>query len=94
MLVIHLVYYVYIFLNCEINPLGISDTQSPREIVLRCRLDWAKYCCGTTGVPLEFGQYMETNFDHDVTNNMVSCTFDAVYLGSTVNIQGTKKCLT
>ena len=42
MMVIHLVYYVYIFLNCEVNPLGISESLSPREIILNHRLDWAK----------------------------------------------------
>ncbi len=49
MVVINLVYYEYIFLNCEINPLGISESQSPREIILRPRLDWNRHCCGTTG---------------------------------------------
>ncbi len=44
MVIIHLVYYVYIFLNCKINPLGISDTQLPREIVLRRRLNRSKHC--------------------------------------------------
>ena len=32
--VIHLVYYVIIFLNCKIYQNGISDKLSPREIVL------------------------------------------------------------
>ncbi len=91
MVVIHLVYYVYIFLNCKINPLGISKTLSPREIILRRRLDWTRHCCGTAGVPLEFGQYVEANLDPNVTNNIVSCTFAAVYLGPTGNIKGTKK---
>ena len=83
--------YVYIFLNCEINPLGISKSLSPREIILRRRLDWTRHCCGTAGVPLEFSQYVEAESDPDVTNNMVSRTFAAVYLGPTGNIQGTKK---
>ncbi len=44
MVVVHLVYYVYIFLNFEVTPLGISKTLSSREIVLRRRLDWSKHC--------------------------------------------------
>ena len=52
--VIHLVYYVIIFLNCEICQNGISATMLPREIVLRRCLDWLKHC-RSAGVPLEFG---------------------------------------
>ena len=91
MVIIHLVCYVYIFLNCEINPVGISESLYPREIILRHRLDWTRHCCGMAGVPLGFGQYVEANLDPNVTNNMVSRTFVAVYLGPTGNIQGTKK---
>ncbi len=81
-------YYVIIFMDCKVSTLG------QWEIVLRYRLDWTKHCCGTAGVPMEFGQYMEANSDPDVTNNMVHRTFPAMYLGPTGNIQGTKKCLT
>ena len=35
----HLVYYVTTMLNCCINKQGISNYLSPREIVLRRRLD-------------------------------------------------------
>ena len=38
--VIHMVYYVVTFLNCGIWINGVSDTLSPREIVLRRKLDW------------------------------------------------------
>ena len=44
-IMIHLVYYVIIFLNCEICKQGISATLSPREIVLRKRLSWIRHCC-------------------------------------------------
>ena len=36
---VHLVYYVTTMLNCCINKQGISNYLSPREIVLRRRLD-------------------------------------------------------
>jgi hypothetical protein len=62
-LAIHLVYYVVMFLNAMPSKTGISDTISPREIVMRCRLDWNKHCTG------EFGKYVEAHSDPDVTNN-------------------------
>ena len=37
--VIHLVYYVTTMLNCFVNKQGISNTLSPRENVMRRRLD-------------------------------------------------------
>ncbi len=94
MAVVHLVYYLCIFLNCEVIPLNISNTLSPREIVLRHRLDWTKHCCGTAGVPLEFGQYVEVNSDPDLTNSMVSrllplCTWDQQEIS-----RARRKCLT
>ena len=88
--VIHQVYYVIIFLNCEIFQNGISATLSPREIVLRRRLDWLKHCC-SAGVPLKFGEYVKTHEDPGTTNTMRSHTFLGIYLGPTGNLQGTKK---
>ena len=48
-LVIHLVYYVVMFLNAMPSKIGISDTISPRGIVMRRRLDWNKHCTGEFG---------------------------------------------
>ena len=88
--VIHLVYYVVIFLNCSVAANGVSDTLSPREIVLRRKLDWNKHCT-SKGEPLEFGEYVEAHEDPDITNTPASRTFPSIYLGPTTNIQGTKK---
>ena len=41
--VIRLVYYVTTMLNCFGNKQGISNNLSPREIVMRRRLDWKKH---------------------------------------------------
>ena len=64
---------------------GISDAISPREIVMRRRLDWNKHCTG------EFVKYVEAHTNPDITNNSRSRTFSGIYLGITGNIQGTKK---
>ena len=42
-LVIHLIYYVVMFLNAMPSKADISNTISPREIVMRRRLDWIKH---------------------------------------------------
>ena len=88
--VIHMVDYVVTFLNCGISTNGVSDTLSPREIVLRRKLDWVKHCT-SKGEPLEFGEYVEAHEDPDITNTPRSRTYPGIYLGPTTNIQGTKK---
>ncbi len=40
--VIHVVYYVVIFLNCSVAKNRVSDTLSLREVILRQKLDWNK----------------------------------------------------
>ena len=60
---IHLVYYVVIFLNYSVTKNGVSDTLSLREIVLRQKLDVNKHCA-TNGEPLEYGKY-EAHEDPD-----------------------------
>jgi hypothetical protein len=73
------------FLNAMPSKTGISDTISPREILMRCRLDWNKHGTG------EFGEYVEAHSDLDVTNANKPRTFAGIYLGVTGNIQGTEK---
>jgi hypothetical protein len=73
------------FLNTMTSKTGISTTISPREIVMRRRLDWNKHCIG------QFGKYVEAHSDPDETNNNKSRTFAGIYFGVTGNIQGTKK---
>ena len=64
---------------------GISDTLSPREIILRRHLDFEKHCRGN------FGSYIEAYYDDVITNTMKSWTYPALLLGPTGNIQGTVK---
>ncbi len=89
-MVLHVVYYIVIFLNCSVAKNGVSNTLSPREIILRRKLDWNKHCT-SKGEPLEFGKYVEAHEDPDITNTPASRTFPSIYLGPTTNIQGTKK---
>ncbi len=68
-LVIHMIYYVVTFLNCSVAKNGVSDTLSPREIILRRKLDWNKHCT-SKGEPLEFGKYVEAHEDPPITNTL------------------------
>jgi hypothetical protein len=59
---------------------GISDTMSPREIVLRQTIDYKKHC------RLEYAAYVQTHEQHD--NSMASRTTGALALRPTGNSQG------
>ena len=88
--VIHMIYFVVTFLNCDVTKLGVSDIFSPRELVLRRKLDWFKHCTNNEKA-LEFGEYVEAHEDPDITNTTRSRTYPSIYLVPTTNIQGTKK---
>ena len=85
-----MVYYVVTFLNCHVTKMGISDIFSPRELVLRRKLDWVKHCTNK-GKALKFGEYIEVHEGPDITNTTRSHTYPSIYLGPMTNIQGTKK---
>ena len=59
---------------------GISDTQSPSEIVLNRPVDFNAYC------KVEFGDYVQTHEEHD--NSMATCTVGAIATRPTGNTQG------
>lgn len=78
---------VAMWMNAIVSPQGISDTFSPRELVLRRQLDvsvHAKYI---------FGAYGEAHNDNDITNTMEERTTSCINLGPTGNVQGTHKFL-
>jgi Reverse transcriptase (RNA-dependent DNA polymerase) len=79
-MVIEIVYTSVFWLNSFPSPNGISDTLSPREIVLRQSLDYNRHC------QLEFGTYVQTHEQHD--NSMVPRTTGAIALRPTGNAQG------
>ena len=84
-ILIELIYHVVLWLNAFPCKSGISDTLSPRELVYRHRLDFAKH------FRAPFGSYCEVHDEPAPTNNMVSRSVPAIVLGPTGNLQGTYK---
>ena len=66
---------------------GVSETLSPREIVHRHKLDFAKHCKSP------FGTYCEIHDELVPTNTMTTRSTLAIVLGPTGNLQGTYKFL-
>jgi len=73
------------FLNAMAAKRGISETLSPREIVIRQIVEWKKLCTG------EFAEYVEAHYNADMSNTPKSCTYTTISLGINGNIQRTKK---
>ena len=85
LILIELIYHVVLWLNAFPSTSGVSETLSPREIVLRHRLDFAKHCRAP------FGSYCEAHDEPAPTNNMISRATPSIVLGPTGNLQGTYK---
>jgi hypothetical protein len=68
------------WLNAFPNLRGISDTMSPREIIVGQKVDYNQHC------KYQFGQYVQTHEQHD--NTMVPRTIGALALRPTGNAQG------
>ncbi len=84
-ILIELIYHVVLWLNAFPSKSGISETLSPREIVLRHKLDFKLHCRAP------FGSYCEAHDEPEPTNNMVSRSMPSIVLGPTGNLQGTYK---
>ena len=85
--IIHLIYFVVMWLNGGPNKNGISQVYSPREIVTGKTLEYR------LRFKANFGQYVHAHIDPDKTSGMQSRTFSGIYLGPTGNMQGTVKVL-
>ena len=79
-LIIEMVYASTFWLNSFPPADGISDTISPRAIIVGTRLDYTKHC------QLEFGTYVQTHEEHD--NSMATRTTGAIALRPTGNEHG------
>jgi hypothetical protein len=79
-MIIEMVYYSTFWLNSFPADDGISDTLSPRALVVGSQIDYAKHC------KLEFGTYVQTHEEHD--NSMATRTTGAIALRPTGNEQG------
>ncbi len=62
---------------------GVSVNLSPRELVIRHKLDFAKHCRA------QFGSYCKVHDEPMPTNSMTTRTTPAIVLGPTGNLQGT-----
>ena len=85
LVVINIVYHEVMWANAFPNKKGVSETFSPRALILRNNLDvtlHAKY---------DFCQYGEVADEPAPSNTMVERTQGALYVGSTGNIQGSMK---
>ena len=87
---IKFVYFIVLWLNAFPVKSGISATYSPRELILRWRLDYKKHCRVLPGT------YCEVHDKPVPTNTMAWRTHECIALGPTGNLQGSVKfyCLT
>jgi hypothetical protein len=79
-MIIEMVYASQFWLNSFPPTDEISDTMSPRSMVIGTSLDYAKHC------KLEFGTYAQVHEEHD--NSMATRTTGAIALRPTGNAQG------
>jgi hypothetical protein len=86
-ILIELIYHVVLWLNALPVKSGVSQTLSPREIVVRHKLTFKDHCKGT------FGSFCYAHDEPFPTNSMISRTSPAIILGPTGNLQGTYKML-
>ena len=84
-ILVELIYHIVLWLNAFPTKSGVSATLSPREIVLRHKLSFAKHCKSP------FGTYCEAHDEPSPTNSMIPRSTPALVLGPTGNLQGTYK---
>jgi hypothetical protein len=82
-MLVHLLHHVVMWLNNFPVANGVSTQFSPRELVLRHKLDFKHHCRAP------FGAYCEVHEDNSPTNSMRSRGIPSICLGPTGNIQGT-----
>jgi hypothetical protein len=87
---IKFVYFIVLWLNAFPVKSGILATYSPRELILRWRLDYKKHCRVLPGT------YCKVHDEPVPTNTMAWHTHECIALGPTGNLQGSMKfyCLT
>ncbi len=84
-MLIELIYHVVLWLNAFPTKSRVSETLSPREIVMQHKLNFTKHC------KAQFGSYCEAHDEPVPMNTMVSRSTPAIVLGPTGNLQGTYK---
>ena len=81
-IIIHMAYFIVMWLNELPNGKEIYKNYSPREIVTVQHLDFKKNCI------VVFRLYMEAHYEPNITNNIYPRTHKYIVLGPTENIQG------
>jgi hypothetical protein len=84
-MLIELIYHIVLWLNAFPTKSRVSETLSPREIIMRHKLNFTKHC------KAQFGSYCKAHKEPVPTNTMVTCSTPAIVLGPTGNLQGTYK---
>ena len=82
---IEFIYFVTLWLNAFPAKSGVSETFSPREILLRWRMDAKNHCIVLPG------SYCEVHDEPNPTNNTVSRTHKGIALEPTGNLKGSVK---
>ena len=82
---IEFIYFDTLWLNAFLVKSGVSETFSPREILLRWRMDTKKDCIVLPG------SYCEVHDEPNPYNTTVSCTHEGIALGPTGDLQGSVK---
>ena len=82
---IEFIYFCILWLNAFLVCSGISSTHSPREVMVRWKLDYKRHC---RVVP---GTYCEVHNEPMPSNTMAPRTHAAISLGPTGNMQGSVK---
>ena len=85
-IVIHLVYFICLWLNAIPADKGISANFYPREIVTQRQVDFKK------DARVLFGAYIEASTGAIVTNDQTPRTHGCIALGPSGNLQGSVKC--
>ncbi len=85
LILIELIYHAVLWINAFPSKSSISETLSPREILLCHKLDFKRHC------KAPFGSYCEAHDEPLPTNNMVLRSTPSIVLGPTGNLQGTYK---
>ena len=85
--IIHLVYFVDMWINAEPNNNGITQVYSPSEIITGRTLDFNLHC------KAKFCAYTHVHIGVNKTSGMQNRTFPGIYLGPTGNMQNTVKVL-
>ena len=77
---IEIVYFTTLWLNAFPVRNGVSTKYLPRELILRWKIDYKKYC------RVLVGTYYEVYNEPLPSNTMMSCTYKAIALGPTGNL--------